>query len=164
VTVRSIAPVVLTVVSVFAGGIGPAAAAEVPCARLLTAAEVEAAAGPGFKELGKEETAAGKSECMWLLEAANPKAIGLTFSQPGAVPDGDLAKFFTAAVSHAEGLHENKREALEGIGASAALIPGKKPGKMAILVLQMKDGVAYVETDQLERAQLLRLAKAIAAP
>jgi hypothetical protein len=161
--VRSSARVVLAV-SLSTIGVGAPAQAQVPCARLLTAAEVEAAAGAGFKELGKEETAAGKSECMWLLEAANPKAIGLTFSQPSAVPGGDLAKFFAAAVSHAEGLHENKREALEGMGASAALIPGKKPGKMAILVLQMKDGVAYVETDQLERAQLLRLAKAIAAP
>jgi hypothetical protein len=145
-------------------GLAVRADASLQCARLLTAAEVAAAAGPGFKAVGQEEPAAGKSECVWLLESANPKAISLTYSQRSAVPSGDLAQFFEAQAKRAEQLHENKREALDGVGAKAFLVPGKKPGAMAILIVQTSDGVAYAETDQLERAELLRLAKAIAAP
>ena len=158
-------PAVLSVFLSTAGaGVAAPADAQLQCARLLTAAEVEASVGAGFKDVAKEEPAAGKSECIWLSETATPKAISLTFSQRSAVPSGDLAQFFEAQVKRAEQLHGNTRELLEGMGANTALVPGKKPGAMAILVVQTSDGVGYAETDQLQRAELLRLAKAIAAP
>ncbi|MCM3878190.1 MAG: hypothetical protein NEA02_17465 [Thermoanaerobaculia bacterium] len=101
---------------------------------------------------------------MWLLESSpNPKAIAFRFWQASAAPAGLPALFETQATK-AEKLHGNKRELLDGIGARAALVPGKKPGAMAVLVVQTAEGVAYVETDYLERPQILRLARAIVAP
>lgn len=160
---RSTTTAFLTI-SLIALGFSGDAAPPPPCARLLTAAEVAAAAGPGFKDVGQEASKAGESECVWLLEGgANPKAIAFRFSQGTAAPAGLLALFETQATK-AEKLHGNKREALDGFGARAALVPGKKPGAMAVLVVETPEGVAYVETDYLERPQILRLARAIVAP
>jgi hypothetical protein len=141
-----------------------AAAAQPPCARLLTAAEVSAAAGPGFTSVGTEEPEPGKSECIWLLDGAAPRAISFTWWQRGAVAGGDLAAFFETQAQRAEKLHGTTREPLSGIGAGAVLVPGKKPGAMAIVVVRTADGVAYVETDALERAQVVGVGRAVAAP
>lgn len=101
--------------------------------------------------------------CTWLLETgANPKAIQFSLRQPRGAPG--LPALFESEVLKAEKVHGTKREALDGIGARAALIAGMKPGAMHVLVIQTATAVAYVETDYLERPQLLRLAKAIAAP
>lgn len=160
------AAVVLTLF-LFAIGAGTATGADapLPCARLLTASELREAAGPGWKALGQEEPEAGNSECTWLLESgANPKAVLLTYWKKSAIGAADLPGFFELQAKRAETAHGNGREVLEGIGARAALVPGKKPGAMAVLILQTADGVAYVETDDLERPQLLRLARAVAEP
>lgn len=144
---------------------GSAADAPVPCGRILTAAEVKDVAGPGWISLGQEETEPGKSECTWLREdGRNPKAIAVTYWTRDAVKGTSLANHFEAQAKRAETVHENRREALEGIGERAVLVAGKKPGAMAVLVLQTPAGVAYVETDYLERSQLLLLARAAAAP
>lgn len=144
---------------------GIAANAPVPCSRILTEGEVKAAAGPGWTNLGQEETESGKSECTWLRQdGANPKAIVFTWWTRDAVKGSSLADYFEAQAKRAETVHENRREALEGIGEGAVLVPGKKPGAMAVLVIRTAAGVAYIETDYLERPQLLRLARAIAAP
>ena len=142
-----------------------AADAPVPCGRILTPAEVKDVAGPGWLSLGQEETEPGKSECTWLLEdGRNPKAIAVTYWTQDAVKGSSLASHFEAQAKRAEAVHESRREALDGIGEKAVLVPGKKPGAMAVLVLQTSTGVAYVETDYLERSQLPRLARAAAAP
>jgi len=144
---------------------GNAADAPVPCGRILTRAEVQDVAGPGWQSLGQEETGAGKSECTWLREdGRKPKAIAVTYWTRDAVKGSSLADHFEAQARRAEKVHENGREALAGIGERAVLVPGKKPGAMAVLVLQTAAGVAYIETDYLERSQLLRLARAAAAP
>ncbi len=144
---------------------GNAADAPVPCGRILTPAEVKDVAGPGWQSLGQEETGAGKSECTWLREdGRKPKAIAVTYWTRDALKGSSLADHFEAQARRAEKVHENGREALAGIGERAVLVPGKKPGAMAVLVLQTPAGVAYVETDYLERSQLLSLARAVAAP
>lgn len=145
--------------------VGSAADAPVPCGRILTPAEVKDVAGPGWQSLGQEETEPGKSECTWLREdGRNPKAIVLTYWTRDAVKGSSLADHFEAQARRAETVHENRREALAGIGERAVLVPGKKPGAMAVLVIQTAAGIAYVETDYLERSQLLRLARAAAEP
>lgn len=143
---------------------GNTAHADALCARLLTAPEVQAAAGPGFNSVAQEEPEPGRSECVWLLDhPSGPRAISMRHWRTAAA-GGDLAKFFEAQAAKAEQLHGNKREALSGIGVRAALVPGKKPGAMAVVIVQTADGVAYLETDSVERSQVLALAKAIAAP
>ena len=65
-------------VSLAAAGAGGVLAANPPiaCARLLSAAEVEAAVGPGFEDVGQEEPEPGKSECIWLLDSKpKPRAV-----------------------------------------------------------------------------------------
>ena len=151
----------------FAVSAGAATGADgpLPCAWRLTASELKEAAGDGWKDLGQEEPEAGKSVCTWLLESgANPRAVLLTFWKKSAVKGADLPGFFEAQTKRAETLHGNEREILEGIGARTALVPGKKPGAMAVLILQTAEGISYVETDYLERLQLLRLARAVATP
>ena len=131
----------------------------------LGAGPCDAAAGAGFENVGEDEPETGKSECIWLLDRApNPKAVVVTFWQKKAVPGGDLAAFFETQAKRAEAVHENKREKLPGIGAAAALVPGMKPGAMAVLIVQTAEGVAYVETDYLVRSQVTDIAKAVAAP
>jgi hypothetical protein len=142
----------------------PAVQADAHCAKVLTASEVQAAAGAGFASVGEEEPEPGRSECVWLLERAqNPKAISIRFWRIAAA-GGDPAKFFETQAAKAEQVHGNEREALSGIGQRAVLVPGKKPGAMTVVVLQTADGVAYVETDYVERAEVLGLARAVAAP
>jgi hypothetical protein len=148
--------------TVFTGG---ASAADAPpaCAKLLTAAEIGSAVGLGFQSVNQEESAPGVSDCMWLLDQnPNPKAIGVLFTQKSAAPGGNWPGFFEDRVKHAEQVHESKREAVPGMGTRAALVPGKKPGAMILLIVEMPEGVAYVETDYLDRAQVLRVGKAIA--
>lgn len=156
-----------TALLVFAiGTVGATAGpAPLPCSRLLTAIEIATAAGPGFENVGHEEPESGKSECIWLLDSKpNPKAVLFTFWQRSAVAGSDLSAFFETQVKRAEAVHENKREILDGIGAATALIPGKKPGAMAVLIVQTPEGIAYIETDYLERPQLISIAEAVVAP
>jgi hypothetical protein len=144
--------------SVLALSVASFAAEPVPCAQLLTAAEVESAVGSGFQNLGQESSEPGKSGCMWLRESTpNPKAIQLRFQQGTT----GLPELFEAQAKKAEDLHGNKREALSGIGVKAAMVPGAKPGAMIVVVVQTKEGVAYLETDYIEPARAVALAKAI---
>jgi hypothetical protein len=146
-------------------GTPASAQAQVECAKLLTAAEVQAAAGPGFESLVTEESQHGKSLCVWLLDRKpDPKAISVTFWTRKASAAADLAQLFETQVQRAEGLHQNKREMLKDIGSRVAFVPGKRPGAMKLVIVQTKDGIAYVETDYLEREQVLGVAKAIIAP
>lgn len=158
---------VIAAAAFFLFAIGSAGATEgdasIPCMRLLSAVEMDAAVGPGFENVGHEEPEAGRSECIWLLDRKpDPKAVSFTFWQRGAVADADLGAFFETQARRAEAVHANKREILAGIGVAAALVPGKKPGSMAVLIVQTTQGVAYVETDYLERPQIIRVAEAIA--
>jgi hypothetical protein len=147
----------------FGASAASATAAPPACSRLLTAAELAAAAGPGFEDLGQSELEPGQSSCLWLLDRTpNPAAVAFTFWERGAA--ADRTPLFDAQLKRAETLHENPHELLQGIGLRAALVPGKRPGAMAVLVLETDQGVAYAETDYLERAQVLGLAKAIAGP
>lgn len=144
---------------------GADAAGPAPCGLVLTAAEVKEAAGDGWASLGQEQPEPGKSECTWLREdGPNPRAIALTYWARDAVKGAVPAGLFETQAKRAETVHANSREILPGIGEKAVLVPGKRPGAMAVLVLQTSAGVAYVETDYLERPQLLRLARAIATP
>ena len=146
-------------VSVLAGSVASFGAEPVPCAQLLTEAEIKSAVGPGFQNLAQESSEPGKSECTWLLESTpNPKAISLRFQQATT----GLPELFEAEAKKAEDLHGNKRAALSGIGVKAATVEGKKPGAMIVVVVQAAEGVAYLETDNIEPARAVALAKASA--
>ena len=142
-----------------------AAAAPLPCERMLTADELQKAVAPGFESMGPRERNPGESECSWMLRGdAGFKTVAVQFYDLKYIASGEVNNtpdaFFADLTSPVEGFR-GKAEPLPGIGTKAALIPAE-PQRLA--VVQTAEGVARIVGNNLTRAQIIAVAKAVAAP
>ena len=138
--------------------IAPAAGAAAPttCASLLTASEVEAAAGKGFEDMGPDDRGEGVSECAWMSRGAGGfKLVAVTFRAEKGEEE------FEAELVSMEEAAGGKREALAGVEGKAALL---KFGEQLVAVVYTAGGVARVAANGLTRAQVTALARAVAGP
>jgi hypothetical protein len=125
------------------------------CASLLTATEIEAAAGKGFEDMGPTDRGEGQSECPWMSRAGGFKLVAVTFW------DGKTAADYEADLAAMEEAVSAKREVLAGMGGGAALV---KNAEQLVAVVRTAGGFARVVTNGLTKAQVTALAKAVAGP
>lgn len=137
------------------------------CSTLLTAEELTTIIGEKMKDMGARPRAAGETECPWMLAGGSSgfKTVAVQFydlsnikaTENAATPDA----FFETLVSSAEGVASGKREMLPGIGRRAAFVP-TTPQVLAIV--QRPDGVARIVGNNLTKAQITAVARAVATP
>lgn len=134
--------------------IGSAAVSDAAtCASLLTAAEVEAAAGKGFQDMGPTDRGEGESECGWMSRAGGFKLIAVSFWDKRAADyESDIATLEEATGT--------KREAVAGLGNAVLL----KNGEQIVAIVSTAGGLARVGTNGLTRPQVVAVAKAVAGP
>ena len=130
------------------------ASAATNCATLLTAAEVEAAAGKGFEDMGPTDRGEGESECAWMSRGAGGfKLIAVSFwDNRAAEYESDIATM--------EGATGAKREAVPGV-ASAVLL---KNAQQIVAIVSTAGGLARVATNGLTKPQVTALARAVSGP
>jgi hypothetical protein len=144
-----------------------AGAATPMCSTLLTAEELTTVIGEKMQDMGARERAAGETECPWMLRGGSSgfKTVSVQFydlsnikgNSNAATPDA----FFEMLVSSAEGVASGKREMLTGIGKKAAFVPATP---QVLAVVARPDGVARIVGNNLTKAQITAVAKAVATP
>jgi hypothetical protein len=145
--------VMLAAVSLIAPAAGTAAAAT--CATLLTAPEVEAAAGKGFEDQGPSDRGEGESECAWMSRGAGGfKLVAVSFWDNKSQAD------YEEDIAGREEATGTKREAIAGL-ARAALM---KNGEQLVAIVHTAGGLARVVSNGLTKAQVIAIAKAVAGP
>jgi hypothetical protein len=143
------------------------AAATPTCSTLLTADELSKAVGPDFKDMGARPRGAGETECPWMLRGGTQgfKTVSVQFYDLTAVKASTtptLDAFFETIASGAEAAAQGKkREMLAGIGQKAAFVP---TDPQVLAVVQRADGVARIVGNNLTKAQITAVARAVAAP
>ena len=143
-----------------------APAAKAPtCTSLFTAAELAQTVGGGFKDMGPEERHPGETECSWMARggATGFQTVSLQFYDLRAIKDANQtpAAFFETVVDGAEGMASGKRQPLPGIGQQAVFVP---TDPQALAVVLRADGVARIVGNNISKAQITAIAKAVAAP
>ena len=137
------------------------------CASLLTADELNAIIGEKMTDMGPRERSAGETECPWMLRGGSGfKTVAVQFydlesiKALPATPTPDT--FFESLVKGAEGMASGgKREMLPGIGQKAAFVPTTP---QVLVVVQRANGVARIVGNNLTKAQITAVARAVAAP
>jgi hypothetical protein len=143
------------------------ASAAPTCSTLLTADELTKAVGEKMTDMGARPRAAGETECPWMLRGGSSgfKTVAVQFydlSNIKANPNASTPDtFFESLVSAAEGVASGKREMLAGIGQSAAFVP---TSPQVFAVVQRPDGIARIVGNNLTKAQITAVARAVAAP
>jgi hypothetical protein len=145
-----------------------AAHAQTPvCATLLTAEELKTAVGATMENMGAQTRESGESECPWMLRGpAGFKTVSVQFYDltmiKASTTVSTLPAFFEEIVSAAEGAASGKkREMLTGIGQKAAFVP---TDPQVLAVVQRADGVARIVGNNLTKAQITAVARAVATP
>jgi hypothetical protein len=134
---------------------------------LLTADEVAMAVSPGFEDMGASTRGEGETECAWMLRGADGfKSIAVQFYDVRAVQASPAAPtldaFFEQVASAAEGAAEGRsRENLADIGLRAVFVP---TDPQVLAVVQRSDGVARIVGNNLTKAQITAVARAVATP
>ena len=137
------------------------------CATLLTADELAKAVVAGFQDMGADEREAGESSCPWMLRGGKDgfKTVNVQFYTLAAVKTSPMAptaeKFFEMLVKAAEESNNKKRETLPGIGVAAAFVAADP--QVAAFV-QRADGVARIVGNNLTKAHITAVAKAVVTP
>ena len=145
----------------------PARAQTPACATLLTAEEIVKAVGAKMEDMGAKVRESGESECPWMLRgAAGFKTVSVQFYDLKVIKASTTAPtlpaFFEQIVSAGEGAASGKkREELAGIGQKAAFVP---TDPQVLAVVQRPDGVARIVGNNLTKAQITAVARAVATP
>ena len=143
-------------------------AAKPACATLLTADELTKAVGEKMEDMGPRVRDSGESECSWMLRGGSKgfKTVSVQFYDMKVVKASTnaptLPAFFEQIVSSGEGAASgNKREMLPGIGDKAAFV---KTDPQVLAVVQRPDGVARIVGNNLTKAEITGVARAVATP
>jgi len=151
-----------------AGGAGAQTSTAAPaCSTLLTAEELTKAIGEKMSDMGAKTRGPGETECPWMLRGGSTgfKTVAVQFYDLAAIkaspttPTPDA--FFETLVSAAEGTAAGKRQMLPGIGQKAAFVP---TDPQVLAVVQRADGVARIVGNNLTKAQMTAVARAVATP
>jgi len=137
------------------------------CAAVLTAEELTTIIGEKMTDMGARERGPGETECPWMLRGGTGgfKTVSVQFYETAAIKASPTAstpdKYFEMIVSAAEGTASGKREMLTGIGEKAAFVPASP---QVLAVVQRADGIARIVGNNLTKAQITAVAKAVATP
>jgi hypothetical protein len=135
------------------------------CMTLLTADELTKAVGTKFEDMGGEEKGGGESTCPWMLRGGGTfKTVNVQFYTLKYAQDSSfktLDGWFEQVVSSTEGVSTKKREMLPGIGQKTAFVAADP---QVLAVVQRPDGVARIVGNNLTKAQITAVARAVAAP
>lgn len=137
------------------------------CASLLTADELATIVGEKMQDMGPRQRGPGESECAWMLRGGKSgfKSVAVQFYDASYVKDSapkTLDGFFESLVANAEAMASGgKRELLPGVGQKAAFVPTTP---QVLAVVQRADGVARIVGNNLTKAQISAVAKAVATP
>ena len=148
-------------------GIGAQLKAAPTCSTLLTASELTTILGEKTAAMGVRQRGPGESECPWILRGGSSGSASVVvqfydLSHVEASPKAPtLDAFFETLVTSAEGAASGKREPLPGIGEKAAFIPTTP---QVVAVVQRADGVARIAGNNLTKAQITAVARAVATP
>lgn len=142
--------------------------ATLKCATLLTAEELTTAIGEKMTDMGPRERSPGETECSWMLRGGSSgfKTVSVQFYDESNIKASPTAPtpdaFFEMILSAGEGTASgNKRELLPGIGQKAAFLAATP---QVLAVVQRADGVARIVGNNLTKAQMTALARAVATP
>jgi hypothetical protein len=147
--------------------LGAGQSAPATCSTLLTAEELAKAVVSGFKDMGARPRAAGETECPWMLSGGSEgfKTVSVQFYDLTAIKASTkptLDAYFEMIVLGAEAAASGKkREPLAGIGQKAVFVP---TDPQVLAVVQRADGVARIVGNNLTKAQIAALARAVATP
>jgi high-affinity K+ transport system ATPase subunit B len=148
-----------------AGAPAQDAAPPLKCAALLTADEVKAAVGVAMQDMGPEERNPGETECAWMVrEKGEFKTVSVQFYTTAYITGGANPTphaFYEDMVAFAEENNNTKRQALSGIGKAAAIVA---TDPQLLGVVQLEDGVARIVGNNLTKAQMTAVARAVATP
>jgi hypothetical protein len=143
---------------------GPASAPT--CTTLLTADELTKIIGEKMTDMGARARGPGETECPWMLRGGSSgfKTVAVQFYDLSAVKasqSSTLDAYFEMTVSAAEGVASGKRETLASIGQKAAFVPTEP---QVLAVVQRADGIARIVGNNLTKAQITAVARAVATP
>lgn len=149
------------VVAATAGQREPAPA----CATLLTAAELRAIVGEGMQDMGPQQREPGESLCAWMARGGQRgfRTVAVTYYEPAALAGSPktLDALYEDIVSGAEGVAAGARVRLNGIGVRADFVP---TDPQVLVAVQLTGGVARIVANNLTRAEITAVARAVAAP
>jgi hypothetical protein len=137
------------------------------CATLLTVEELTTAVGEKMKEMGARQRGPGETECPWMLSGGSGgfKTVAVQFYELSHIKASPTAStpdaYFEMLVSAAEGTASGKRELLPKIGQKAAFVPTTP---QVLAVVQRADGIARIVGNNLTKAQITAVARAVATP
>ena len=137
------------------------------CATLLTADELTTIVGEKMKEMGARQRGPGETECPWMLSGGSGgfKTVAVQFYELSHIKASPTAStpdaYFEMLVSAAEGTASGKRELLPGIGQKAAFVPTTP---QVLAVVQRADGIARIVGNNLTKAQVTAVARAVTTP
>lgn len=137
------------------------------CTTLLPAEVIAKVVGEPFKDLGSEVGRSGASDCEWAAGLGTPKAktLSMNFFDAAALKASpgyaSADEYFESVVASVEARAPGKREMLPGVGMKAAFVA---TAQQMLVAVQRKDGVARIVGNNLTKAQMIALARAIAAP
>jgi hypothetical protein len=136
------------------------------CMTLLPSEVIAKAVGETFRDLGSEVSRSGASDCEWAvgLGTAAVKTLSVTFYDVVALKASpayaSADDYFDTIVKGAE-RRGAKSELVPGVGVRTTFLPTTP---QTLVVVQRKDGVARMVGNNLTKAQMLALARALAAP
>jgi hypothetical protein len=134
---------------------------------LLTADELTKAVGEAMTDIGAKTRAVGETECPWMLRGGTSgfKTVSVQFYDLQSIKASPSAPTLEAAfeqiVAAGEGVASGKRQLVPGIGQKAAFVPTDPQG---LVVVQRADGVARIVANNLTKAQIVAVARAVATP
>jgi hypothetical protein len=138
------------------------------CATLLTADELTKIVGEKMQDMGPRVRDSGESECSWMLRGGSKgfKTVSVQFYDMKVIKASPAAPtlpaFFEQIVSSGEGAASGKkREVLPGIGDKTAFV---QTDPQVLAVVQRPDGVARIVGNNLTKAELTAVARAIVTP
>lgn len=165
--IRVAAPVMLALAVLTPTAARAQGAALPSCMTLLPAEALSKILGQTYKDMGSEVGRSGASDCEWATGLGTPgfKTLAFTFFDAAALKASpgyaSADEYFESVVSSVESRAPAKRELLPGVGLKAAFVA--TPPQMLVAV-QRKDGVARLVGNNLTKAQMLALARALAMP
>ena len=118
-------------------------------------------------DMGPDERSPGETVCSWMLRGGSAgfkslsvEAYELKYIEASPTAPG-LDAFYELIVSSGEDAGSAKREPLAGIGLKAAFVAASP---QVLAVVQRADGVARIVGNNLTKAQITAVARAVATP
>ena len=131
------------------------------CMTLLIWRRTDQRRGRQVREHGRREKGGGDAEG---CAGASFKTVNVQFYNLAYITDTTFKTsdaWFEQVVSATEGVSSKKREMLPGIGQKAAFVAADP---QVLAVVQRADGVARIVANNLTKAQITAVARAVATP